>query len=129
MTSEVDLQAAILKYEEPVMYLVLKDNTELNSNNLQEIAQKAGELSAGKPFLLFSDARVNLDITPDGHKAAASDRSLMALVGASAVLVSSWPKKFITNLFIRNTTMPFPVKFFTNASKALDWLKLQKTII
>jgi len=126
--SEVDLSAAILRYEEPVMFLILKENTELNPANLREIATSASELSAGKPYLLFSDARVSLGISPDGAGAAA-DRNLLSLIGASAILVSSWPKKFIANLYIRFNKTPFPLRLFTSAKEALNWLELQKKMI
>lgn len=123
--SEVDLSAAILRYEEPVMYLVLKDNVRLTPSHIREISDAAGELSEGKPYLLFSDARVHLAISPEGQGAAA-DKNILSLIGASAVLVTSWPQKFIANLVIRFSNMPFPMKLFTNAAKALDWLKMQK---
>jgi len=126
--SEVDLSAAILKYEEPVMYLVLKENIQLDPANLREIANGASELSSGKPYLLFSDARVNLAITPEGQ-GAASDKNLLALIGASAILVKSWHKKWIVNLFIRFSNMPFPMRLFTNAAAALSWLEMQKRLL
>lgn len=128
MNSEVDLTAAILKYEEPVMYLVLKDNVQLNPAHVREIADSASELSAGKPYLLFSDARVHIKLTPEATSTA-SDRNLLSLIGASAILVKSWPQKMIANLFIRYSEMPFPTRLFTNASKALSWLEMQKKII
>lgn len=125
---EVDLSAGILRYEDPVMFLVLKDNTCLNAENLREIANNASDLSAGKPYLLLSDARVNLDIAPDGHNAAAKG-DLIQLIQANAVLVSSWPKKFIANMFIRFNQLPFPMRLFTNVQQALNWLELQKQVV
>lgn len=126
--SEVDLSAGILRYEEPVMFLILKENTCLTADKLEEIAESARRLSAGKPYLLFSDARANLDISPDGQRVASSGQ-LLKLIGANAILVSSWPKKFIANLFIRFNRMPFPMRLFTSASQALSWLELQKKML
>lgn len=125
---EVDLSVGILRYEEPVMFLILKEDTCLTAAKLEEIAESARRLSAGKPYLLFSDARANLDISPDGQRVASSGQ-LLRLIGASAILVSSWPKKFIANLFIRFNTMPFPMRLFTNAGKALSWLEMQKKML
>jgi hypothetical protein len=126
--SEVDLSAGILRYEEPVMFLILKENALLTADKLEEIAESASRLSAGKPYLLFSDARANLDISPDGQNAAAGGQ-LLRLIGANAILVSSWPKKFIANMFIRFNNMPFPMKLFTSAGKALSWLEMQKKML
>lgn len=125
---EVDLSTAFLRYEEPVMYLILKDHIQLNPTNIREIANSASELSEGKPYLLMSDARVEMAITPEGQGAAA-DKDILQLIRGSAILVSSWPKKMLVNLVIHFSNMPFPMKMFTHAGEALNWLEMQKKLL
>lgn len=121
---EVNVEAAILKYDAPVMFLVLKNHILLTPKNIREIADTAEQLSGGKPYLLFSDARARIQITDSG-RFAASDQRIVSLIRAGAVLIDSFFVKFIVNLALRYNKFPFPFRIFTNAAKALDWLKQQ----
>jgi hypothetical protein len=126
--SEIDLSTAFLRYEEPFMYLILKDHIQLDPAKIREISNTASELSQGKPYLLLSDARAQLAITPEGQGAAA-DKDILQLVSASAILVSSWPKKLLVNMVIHFSNMPFPMKMFTHAGEALNWLDAQRKLL
>jgi hypothetical protein len=126
--SEIDLSTAFLRYEEPFMYLILKDHIQLDPTNIRELANTASELSQGRPFLLLSDARAQMAITPEGQGTAA-DRDILQLVSASAILVSSWPKKLLANMMINFSNLPFPMKMFTHAGEALNWLDGQRKLL
>ena len=125
---EVDLSTAFLRYEEPVMYLILKDDIRLTPANIREIANAASELSDGKPYLLFSDARVQMAITAEGQNAA-SDANILKLIGANAILVSSWPRQMLVNMVAHFSNMPFPMKMFTHPGEALNWLEIQRKLL
>jgi len=105
-----------------VIYFIIKDGAHLDVKEIHQLFEGCKELSGNKPFLLISDARVQLDITSEGRKAA-SARELGLVVAANAVLVNSLGVRLIANIFSKINKPPFPYQVFNDEEKALDWLR------
>jgi hypothetical protein len=115
-----------VSYAPPVITLLFKEGAELEIEQVRELIKTAEKLSGNKPYLLFSDACVNLVITSEARKVAADPKEAPLLV-ANAVLVNNLGLSLTANFFMRFNKPRFPVKVFYDRAKAMEWLYKFKT--
>jgi hypothetical protein len=119
--TEVELSYVSIHYDEPVIFLVFKDGVEIGFPEVREMTFYCEQLSGKKPYLVLSDARVNINVTPEGRKLAADPREAPLCKG-SAVLVKNIMYEMAVNFFQIFNKPPFPYRSFTDKKKALEWL-------
>lgn len=121
---KIKLANAIVENRDGVIWIIIKEDAELTVSDIRDFAAAGEKLSGGKPYLQVTDARVSLDITTEGRKAAA-DKEVVPLVIAHAVLVNNAAVRLIANFFTSFDKPHFKNKVFNTESDALKWLKQQ----
>jgi hypothetical protein len=86
----IELEYVKIFYKAPIIHLVFKEGTELGIPEVLELTTCAEKLSGGKPYVILSDVRVNMDVTHEGRRLAARSEEA-PLHKASAVLVKKIP--------------------------------------
>lgn len=122
---KINFAFGTLEYRSGILYFIIKDDAHLDAAEIDQLFAACREMSDNKPFLLISDARVHVDITPKGRKAA-SKKELGSLIIANAVLVNSPAVRLVANVFSKINRPPFPYQVFNDEEKALRWLKQYK---
>jgi hypothetical protein len=118
---EIDFVHTTVRYEAPVIYLLFKEDADLDVDQVRELIAAAEKLSGKKPYLILSDARVNLLITPEARKVSA-EKTEAPYVIANAVLVNNLGLSLTANFFMKFNKPNFPVKVFYDEGKAMEWL-------
>jgi ethanolamine utilization protein EutA (predicted chaperonin) len=118
---EIKFSHTVVSYREPVVSLTFTEDSELDVAEIRELIAAAERLSGKKPYLLFSDARGNLAITPEARKVAAAKNEAPLLV-ANAVLVNNLGLSITANFFMKFNKPHFPVRVFYDEKKAMEWL-------
>lgn len=119
--SEIEFTHSTLIYNPPVIFLNFKEGAELDVKEIKEMIEAAETLSDRKPYLLFSDIRNHVEITPEGKKLAA-DKKASPCVLANAILTNNLALKLSANFFIKINRPHFPLKVFNDYQSALRWL-------
>ena len=93
----IDLEYVTIYYEAPVVYFIFKEEVELGFPEIRELTSCAEKLSGNKPYLVFSDVRLNVGVTSEGRRVAA-DVKEAPLHRGTAVLVNNNMFKIAVNL-------------------------------
>ncbi len=120
----VELSYATIENRKGILWLILKEDAEIDVKEIRELTRICEELSGNKPYSLVSDAKVNLTITSEARKAAASKEESPLLV-ANAVLVNNIAVRMVANFFTAVNKPHFKYKVFNEEQEALSWLKKQ----
>jgi hypothetical protein len=120
--NSVDLPYARLRYETPIVYIQFKDQVDIGYPEVRELVRNAEMLSGYRPYVVLSDARKTVSVTPEGKKLSVSP-SLAPLHCGTAILVDSRIIQIAAAFFGKLTNIPFPLRVFTEEQKAIDWLK------
>jgi hypothetical protein len=118
---EIKFSHTTVRYQEPLISLVFNEGADLDIAEVRELIAAAEKLSGKKPYLLFSDVRVNMGITPEARKVSA-DKKEAPYVVANAVLVNNLGLSITANFFMKFNKPHFPVKVFYDEAKAMEWL-------
>lgn len=121
---KVELSYATLEKRDGIIWLILKEDAELDVKEIKEFTSICEKLAGQKPYFLISDARVNLSITLEGRKAAAS-KEISPLLLANAVLVNNVAVRIVANFFTAVNKPHFKYKVFNEEQQAINWLKKQ----
>lgn len=120
-TETIELDYVTISYKEPVVYLVFKDGAELGFPQIRELTSHAEKLCGNKPYLVFSDTRAKVNVTPEGRKVSADSKEA-PLHRGTAVLVKSSMIKIAINFFGGLQKPMYPFRAFTDKKEAIDWL-------
>ncbi len=118
---QIDFPHTLVSYKEPVITLTFKEGAHLDIKEIRELIKAAEKLSGNKPYLIFSDTRVFLTITPEARKISAEQKEAPYLI-ANAVLLNNLPLKLTANFFLKFNHPHFKFKVFNNEKKAMKWL-------
>lgn len=119
---------ATFENREGIIWLILKEDAELDVKEVKEFTAICEKLSDNQPYFLISDARVNLSITSEARIAAAS-KEISPLLVANAVLVNNVAVRMVANFFTAVNKPHFKYKVFNEEQEALVWLKKQMQIV
>lgn len=122
MSEIIELPYALVSYEAPIVYFTYKEGTELGFPEIKELITCAEKLSGGRPYVTFSDVRVDLNITKQGELYL-DNLDNMPLFRGTAALVKNSVYSFAANFMGRFSRKPFPFKAFTSKARAISWLK------
>ncbi len=118
----VDLLYATLTYDDPVVIIVYKEDTELGFPEIRQLITECERLSGGKPYVTLSDVRIPVSITEQGKRYVANPDN-MKLFRGTAVVVKNKMFSIAANFMNYFNHQPYPFKAFTNTAEALKWLK------
>ena len=118
---EIDLRYVRMYYEEPIVYLIFSANAELGFPEIRHITACAEELSNGKTYFAFSDARVKLNVTREGRRVSSDHREAPLCMG-SAILVKNSMMQLAANFFNEFQKPRYPFRAFIDRQKAINWL-------
>jgi hypothetical protein len=118
---QIELEYVTIRYKAPIVYLTFKPGAELGFPEIEELTSYAEKLSANKPYLVLSDARAHVKVTPEGKKHSA-DAKYSRLQNGTAVIVKNTIYQLAANFFIGIQKPEFPFSVFTEEQKAIDWL-------
>ncbi len=119
---EIKLSYVTIRYEAPIVYFYYAEGSELGFPEIRELIGYAEKLSRGKPYVTFSDVRVNMNITEQGKKYL-SDPENMKLFRGTAALVNNSMYSFAANFMNLFDKKSYPFKAFTDEAEAVEWLK------
>ncbi len=119
--NEINLSYVNIKYIEPIIYFEYKDGTELGFPEIRELIACSEKISGYKPYLTFSDVRIDINITNEGKRILEDPRN-MPLFRGTAVLVKNELYKFAANFLSMYNKPKYPFRAFTSEKKAIDWL-------
>ncbi len=117
----IELSHTIVSYIEPVVYLKFKEGAELDVKEIRELTAAARSFTNGKPYLLLSDARVNVTISPEARELSARKEESPFLI-ANAALIDNLPLKLVANFFSKINKPHFHFRTFTDEKKAMEWM-------
>ena len=118
---KIELKYVSIHYKEPIVYLTFKPGAELGFPEMQELVTYAEKLSAKKPYLVLSDARVNMNVTPEGKRYSFDTKNSPYQKG-TAVIVKNTVYQMATNFFMGVQKPSYPFNAFTEEEKAVEWL-------
>lgn len=98
------------------------NDMDLEAHHGEENLEAVKKLTGGKPYLVISDGRVNVRVSPEARAFAASETACMNRI-AEAILVNSVATRLTANFYIKFNKPRTPTRVFTDEQKALEWLK------
>lgn len=120
----IELEYAVISYSEPVVEIKFKDGVELGFPEIRELTRMSEKLSNHKPYLVFSDVRVNINVTSEGRRVAGNPAEA-PLHRGTALLVNNVLIKEAMNFFGGLRRPAYPYRVFTDKQKAITWLLRQ----
>jgi hypothetical protein len=118
----IHLHYVAIKYEEPVIRLTFKAGAELGFPEMEEMVFYCEKLSNKKNYVVLSDSRCGVTVTPEGRKYSAQAKN-SPLQKGTAVLVKNEAYRIALNLFLGFQEPEFEYKVFTDEEKAIEWLR------
>lgn len=118
---EIKLDYAELFYEVPLIHIVFKEDVELGFPQIRELTQVAERMSNHRPYLVLSEVKKNVNLTPEAKRISV-DGSQSPLLRASAVVLNSSLLSIAANFFNKFNPPSYPFRFFTDKEKAKQWL-------
>src|SRR3954470_16084172 len=119
---KAELPYATIEKRDGVIWLIMKEEAELDVREVKEFTSVCEKLSGNKPYYLISDARVNLSISTEGRTAATS-KEISPLLVANAVFVNNVAVRMVANFFTAVNKPHFKYKVFNDEQEAQAWLK------
>jgi hypothetical protein len=119
--NEINLPYVRITYSEPIVYFEYKEGTELGFPEMRELISCAEKLSGHKPYVTFSDVRLDINVTNEGKKVLADAKNLPLFRGTAA-LVTNNLYKFAANFLNSFNKSPYPFRAFTSKEEAINWL-------
>ncbi len=121
---KVELSYATIEKRDDIIWMIMKEDADLDVKEIEEFTAIFEKMSNYKPYFLIADARVNLSISPEARKAAAT-KEISSLLVANAVIVNNVAVRMVANFFIAVNKPHFKYKVFNTETEALIWVKKQ----
>ncbi len=118
---QIELSYVTIKYQEPIVYLTFKSGAEIGFPEIRELVACAEKLSNNKNYLVLTDAREQVSITPEG-KRYSSEATHSPLQKGTAVIVKNGFYQLAANFFMGVQKPAYPFSAFTDEEKAKEWL-------
>lgn len=116
------LPYATLEYREPIVYITFKTEDDIGFTEIWELIEVSQELAGQKPYVVLSDVREGVNLTPQG-KRAAQDANAAPLHCGTAVVVNNTLMQMATNFFEKIRPVPYPFRAFSDMEQAEAWLR------
>jgi hypothetical protein len=119
ITTEI---AELFYVEEDIFCTRLKEGAEIDIFRAKENFVASQQITQGKRYAAFSDARGFMSITKEAM-AFGSAKECNDPIIAHAILVNSLPNRLMGNFIIKFHRPPAPTRLFTDEQEALTWLR------
>ncbi len=120
--SKRELPYATLEYREPIVYITFKAEGDIGFKEVWELIEVTQELAGQKPYVVLSDVRDGVNLTPQGKKTA-QDPNAAPLHRGTAVVVRNSMMQVAANFFEKIRPLPYPFRAFSDMQQAEAWLK------
>jgi len=117
----IELPYAVMRYKAPVIHVLYKAGAQLGFIEIRELIRTAENLAGYMPYVVLSDVRAGVSVTPMGKKVV-SDPNELPLHRGTAVVVTNSLMKLAANFFDKLNPAPYPFRAFTNEQQATRWL-------
>lgn len=117
----IKLSYATITYNDPIVNIVFKENTELGFLEIRELVSHSENLTGKKPYFTLSVVPNSVKVTPIGRKLAADVKEASLNLG-SALVVHGVFMEVAANFYNSAVNLSFPFKVFTDKEKAREWL-------
>ena len=125
MRKTLDTPVAFLSYEDDVLFVRMKEGVSLGQTEMEQLLNKAVELTAPNKYFAIIDTTAPYDSTPEARNFyAESDFSKYRY--ADAFIVNSLPMRLLVNFFITFNKPKIPSKMFNSEESALAWINSMK---
>ena len=118
---ETNLGFALVYYEKPIVHLVFEKGAELGFPEMRALVRHAERASGHQPYVVLSDIRKGVSVTPEGRKFS-SRASESPLQRGTATLVTGALFSKAVNFFAGLRKPDFPFRCFTDRQEAIEWL-------
>lgn len=121
---EIKLSYVTIEYKEPIVYRRYTKSVVMGPQEILECTEATNKLTNFKPYLAMVDTRIQINLTPAGHKISEELQKKIKAV-AQAVLVNSVGERLVVKAFTEVSKPPYPIEVFTDEVKAVAWLMKQ----
>jgi hypothetical protein len=118
---EAILPYAHLHFVAPIVFIEYQRDTELGFVEIRELIAVSEKLSEGMPYVVLSDVRKGISVTPMGRKEVSSAHSA-PLHRGTAVVLQGKLMRTAANFFSKVSRPPYPFRAFTDRQRAIEWL-------
>jgi hypothetical protein len=121
---EIKLSYVTIVYKEPIIYRRYTKSVIMGPEEILECTEATNNLTNLKPYLALVDTRIQINLTPEGHKISIELQQKIKTV-AQAVLVNGVGERLVVKAFTAVSKPPYPMEVFTDEDKAVEWLMKQ----
>lgn len=121
---EIKLSYVTIVYKEPIIYRWYTKPVIMGPKEILECTEATNKLTDHKPYVALVDTRIQIDLTPEGHKISIELQQKIKAV-AQAVLVNRVGERLVVKAFTEVSKPPYPIEVFTEEDKAIAWLMKQ----
>lgn len=125
INKQIETSIAYLLIEDDILFIKLKQDADLDKENVLEMIEARNLIQDGVPYLVLADVRKIWQANNEARKTAASE-PMRKLNKAMAILTGSLASKMLANFFIQFNKPKTPTRMFTSEEKAIEWLKNYK---
>ena len=118
----IESTIAYLEVVNGILHITLKDEADLDVDEVIDMIEKRETLQKGEPMLVLADIRKIWQATRQARETAASQR-MANLNIAMAIVTGSLASRMLANFFIKFNKPKTPTKMFNSKEKALVWLE------
>ncbi|MFN3402695.1 MAG: hypothetical protein ACK40G_01290 [Cytophagaceae bacterium] len=131
-TSQLSINEPLIQTEwfdmylkQDIIFIRYKEAVTVDLNVMKVMMESFYKLSEGKPFPILSDGRKVKYWTEEAreYQKEVENKETMK---AAAILASTYIHKILFHFFVMLYKPNVPVRFFTDESKALEWLSYFK---
>ena len=127
MIKQIDTPVAKLSFQEDVLTVLLKENSELEPNEFNDLLDQAMEFVEYKKHYVIIDTRLIYNASSETRKLYAESPHKVYRY-ADAFIVNSLAMRLLVNFYITFQRPEIPARMFNNEKAAMIWIKeLKKT--
>lgn len=125
---EIKFDYLTIQYEAPFVYHRYTKSIMIDVEKIKEIIDADEKLSKGKPYLLLSDTRMQIEMSPDAYKEVQEDLRTGKII-ANAVVVKWLAQRLVAKVFSDVNKPIHPFEVFSDEAEAVKWLLAQEKIV
>jgi hypothetical protein len=110
--------------DEGILHVRLLEGMEIDLENAMENFEISKQLTKGKRYAAFTDARATLTITKEAMAFGSGKVANENLI-AQAILIQSLANRILGNFMIKFHKPLAPTRLFSKEEEAMDWLRAQ----
>lgn len=117
-------KAQVFLYEEGLILTQIKDNVELEVEDVYLLKPVHAEIAGDHPYAVLVDAGHSTSLGKEGREVSAKVEYAKHCA-AKAYIAKSLPQKLIANFYLRFNQPSIETRLFMEREEAIDWLRLK----